>query len=179
MRMTEPTKPLKPLPGLVARVRGAFTKPDREAAQSSEPLSNDDIVRRHWRDILARYMAGEAMHDIGKTLQPIQVTGAEIRRVFAADPELRQRMAAARQELSHHLFDAAVRSADKAERSGEYGNAINGYLKLAGTLNKADYGQRVSLEGNPESPIHVEHAGEVTHKVTPDEAYRQLLEGGR
>lgn len=177
--MTEPQKPLKPLPGLVAKVRGAFAKPDKQAAQSQEPPSNDDIVRRHWRSILARYMAGQAMEDIGKTLDPIPVTGAEIRRVFREDPELRQRLAAARHELSHHLFDAAVRSADKAERSGEYGVALKGYLTLAGVLNKADYGQRVSVEGNAEAPVVIQHQGEVKHTVSPDEAYLQLLGGGR
>lgn len=177
MSQSNPT--LKPLPGLMAKVRGAFSKPDQQAAQASPPPSNDDIVRGAWRSILARYMAGEALQDIGKELKPIAVTGAEIRRIFHSDPELRQRMAAARQELSHHLFDSAVRSADKAERSGEYGVAVNSYLKLAGTLNKADYGQRVAVEGNPEAPVVVQHQGEVTHKVAPDEAYRQLLEGGQ
>jgi len=177
--MSDTQKPLKPLPGLVARVRGAFAKPDHSSAQSQEPPSNDDIVRRHWRSILAKYMTGQAMEDIGKALEPIPVSGAEIRRVFREDPELRQRLAAARHELSHHLFEAAVRSADKAERSGEYGTALKGYLRLAGTLNKADYGQRVSVEGNPEAPVVVQHQGEVKHTVSPDEAYRQLLEGGR
>lgn len=172
-------KPLKPLPGLVAKVRGAFRKPDQGGAESQEPPSNDDIVRANWRQILARYMAGESLQDIGKQLQPIPVSGAEVRRVFSSDPELRQRMAAARQELSHYLFEAAVRCADKAERSGEYGVAIGGYTKLAGVLNRADYGQRVAVEGNPEAPVVVQHQGEVKHTVSPDEAYRQLLEGGR
>lgn len=162
-------------------MRRAFERkvvgPDKNA-QPSEPPSNDSVVRTHWRSILARYMAGEAMEDIGKDLKPIAVSGSEIRRVFREDPELKHRMAQARLELSHHLFDSAVRAATKAERSGEYGVAIGGYMKLAATLNKGDYSQRVVLEGNPEAPIPVQHGGEVRHTMSPDEAYRKLMEGG-
>lgn len=167
--------PPKKLPGLAAKIRHAFAK--AEPGISSPPPSNDDIVRQNWRGILAKYMAGDAMEDIGKELKPIPVTGSEIRRAFDEDAELRDRMARARKALSHHLFDCAVRSASKAERSGEYGVAINGYIKAAGTLNKADYGQRVTVAGDAEAPIPIEHSGSLS--VTPDEAYRTLLEGGQ
>ena len=39
------------------------------AGISSPPPSNDDIVRQNWRGILAKYMAGDAMEDIGKELK--------------------------------------------------------------------------------------------------------------
>lgn len=173
--MTAAAKPAKTLPGLAAKLRQAFAKPEPGISQA--PPSNEDIVRQNWRNILSRYMAGDAMEDIGKELKPVAVAGAEIRRVFDDDAELRDRMARAKKALSHHLFDAAVRSAGKAEKSGEYGVAINGYIKLAGTLNKADYAQRQIVEGDPEAPIPVQHSGNVT--VTPDEAYLALIGGGR
>lgn len=172
--MTQTPAPKK-LPGLGAKLRAAFAKP--EPGISQPPPSNDDIVRQNWRDILSRYMAGEAMDDIGKELKPFAVTGAEIRRVFDDDAELRDRMARARKALSHNLFDAAVRSAGKAEKSGEYGVAITGYVKLAATLNKGDYGQRVVVGGDAETPVVVEHKGNVT--LSPDEAYRALIGGGQ
>lgn len=174
--MTAPAnKPAKRLPALAAAVRQAFCKPEPGVAE--EPPSNDDIVRGRWRDILARYMAGDTLEDIGKELKPFPVSGAEIRRVFDEDAELRDRMARARKALSHYLFDGAVRSAAKAERSGEYGVAVSSYIKLAATLNKADYGQRVTVSGDPEAPIPHTHTG--TLSLTPDEAYLAMLGGDK
>lgn len=168
--------PTKPVPGFVAKVRGAFAKPapDRELAEA--PPSNDEIVRQHWRDILAAYMVGDDLDKIGKKLKPVAVSGAEIRRCLNADPELRRRLAQAKLELSHFLFDGCVRSAVKAEQTGQYNVSGALYLKAAGVLNKGDYGQKVVVGGDPENPIPI--TGNVGVSLAPDEAYRQLLEGG-
>lgn len=176
--MSNKTPPF--LQALASRAKGvgSFMKPDKPVTEA--PPSYEEIVRGSWRQILARWMSGEAMEDIGKELKPIPVPGSEIRRIFRADPELRDRMGVAKTALAENLMDYAVRSAVKAERSGEYGVAIGGYLKAAGILDKTFVSNaKLSLEGNPDAPIPVQHGGEVRVKMAPDEAYMRMIGGGR
>ena len=178
-------KPLKPLPAFVQRVKqgvAAFAKAEPfEAPMSEPPVSSEEVVRRHWRLILEKWMIGEPMEEIGQSLQPDKLTGAEIRRAFKSDPELRDRFAAAKGYLADHLMDRSVASALKAEKNGDYGQASDRLLKLAGVLDKASYGTKVYVAGDLESPIQHAHTvdGQVKLEMSPSDAYMRLLEAGR
>lgn len=174
-------KQLKPLPkqslkqrvvaGLAAIAKG------EEPSVGEPPPPAHEIVRQCWRTILIKYATGEPLEDIGRELKPWPLTGLEIRQAIASDLDLRDRFAEVKKHMAEHFVERAGAAAYKAERSGEYGVAINGYLKLAAKLDPGRYSDKLIHQGDPEAPIQHEHKGEL--EMSPSEAYKALLEGGR
>lgn len=164
MSLTDPTKSL-----------GRFVA--REPASVSEaPPSYEEIVRAQWRQILAEWVDGGDLKKIGARLQPIPVPGASIRKIMLDDPVLAANYRAAEMARGAELMDAAVRTAFAAEQAGDYGVAANTFLKAAAIMDKRYAApSRNIVEGNPESPVRMQ----TDMRVTPDEAYRALLEAGK
>lgn len=123
-------------------------------------------VRRQLPAIIAAWVEGHTLNDIGGSLDPM-LSGFEISRAMFEDADLEKVWLAAKDERAHQLIDSAGSWA--SIMGGKDG--VDSKLKVAAILAPKLYGSKST----------VEHTGKVDAAVTvtldPIEAYKKMCGG--
>jgi len=174
---TKKTAPPKRKAATTTPPRGSAVGP---AAPSSSPSLESlappappretiaDHVRRVFPAIIAAWIEGATLDDIGNGLEP-QLSGLQLRAVFMRDDSLHKVWLAAREERAHSLVDGAGSWA--AVMGGKDG--VEAKLKVAAILAPNEYGPKAT---------RVEHTGAeggpiTTVQLDPAEAYKRMCRG--
>lgn len=149
----------------------AKKSPPTASALTEPPPTFKDIVLANLDTILMRWVQLESFDDIGATLKPIPLTGAQLRMELFKDHKIRARFQACYDQRVQELIERAVASTVKADKAGDHAQAAALFLKVAEKMAPDAYGPTMRLMGNQadqQQPVK---------PMTPEEAYKAMIRG--
>jgi hypothetical protein len=151
-----------------SKKQAAATRPLSSLAPPAPPEESiADGVRRQWAIIVASWVEGHSLADVGASLDPM-LTSHQISAVIYQDDALLKAWNAAKEERAHQLVDSAGSWA--MVLGGKDG--VEAKLKVAAVIAPKLYGTKATLEvtGKDGGPV-------ATVALDPAEAYKRMLGG--